>query len=391
MTKKPKLFRITTVAVSMNIILKGQLAFINQYFEVTGITTRDDKHFPEISKREGIRMIDIPIARNISIWSDIKTLWKLYFLFLKEKPQIVHTQTPKAGLLGMLAAKLSGVPVRLHTVGGMPLMEVKGLKRKILNFTEKLTYACAHKIFPNSKGLSAFILEEKFTSEEKLKVLANGGSNGIDTTFFSPDYVENSNVYREELRTGSGINKHDFVFCFVGRFAKEKGMVELIDVLDKLYKTHRVKLLLVGKFEESYGSLDEEIRKRITNHPAVIYPGRADDVRPYYLMSDAFVFPSYREGFPNTVLEAGAMGLPTIATNINGCNEIIINEVNGLLITPKSEEELEKAMINLLDDKILYNTLKSNAREVIVKKFRREFVWEALLSEYNRFLKSKQT
>ena len=131
---KPKLVRITTVPISMNIILKGQLEFMNKYFEVVGVTGYDEKHFNDCRDREGIRMEVVEMSRTINIIKDIKSLILLYFLFRREKPQIVHSHTPKAGLLGMLAAQLARVPIRLHTVGGMPLTEAKGVKRKLLNF-----------------------------------------------------------------------------------------------------------------------------------------------------------------------------------------------------------------------------------------------------------------
>lgn len=386
MSPKHKLFRLTTVAVSMNIILKGQLAFMNSYFDVTGITTEDEKHFKEIEIREGVRMIPVFISRNISLISDLKTLFNLIFFFFKERPTIVHTHTPKAGLLGMLAAYLTRVPVRMHTVGGMPLMEVTGFKRKILNTTEELTYALAHKVYPNSKGLSEFILDQGFANSDKIKVLANGGSNGINTEFFSKEALTQMGLNRSNLREELNIQDEHFVFCFVGRFAKEKGMVELINVLDRLSESFSIKLLLVGKFEESYGSLDDNLKQRILSHRNVIYPGRADDVRPYYYLSDAFVFPSYREGFPNAVLEAGSMGLPSIVTDINGCNEIVKHGINGLLIPAKNERELEKAMIDFVSNKQLYSELASNARRIIQENFKREFVWQSLLEEYNYYL-----
>jgi glycosyltransferase involved in cell wall biosynthesis len=367
-----KLVRITTVAISMNIILRGQLAFMRQYFDVVGITAPDDKHFHEIAGREGIRMIPLSLSRTISPLADLKAIWHLYKVLRVERPHIVHTHSPKGGLIGMIAARLAGVPVRLHTVGGMPLMEVRGLKRLMLERIERL---------------KDFILKSRFCSESKCKVLANGGSNGINVGSFDPQLPEFSPEKRAALRNDLGIQQDIFLFCFVGHIAQEKGIVELLNAVDQLKDKHKIKVLLLGLFERSYGGLSQDIRKRILDHSSFVLPGRADDVRPYYAISDAFVFPTYREGFPNALLEAGAMGLPSIATNINGCNEIVEHGKNGLLIEPKSVSQLENAMCKLLEDKQLYLDLKSNARQYIVSRFSNQFVWDAILNEYRLALK----
>jgi glycosyltransferase involved in cell wall biosynthesis len=377
--------------VSMNIILKGQLGFMNQYFEVIGITGYDEKHFNECHKREGIRMHAIEMARTISIIRDVISLVKLYWFFRKEKPSIVHTHTPKAGLLGMLAAWIARVPVRLHTVAGIPLLEVKGPKRFLLNVIEKLTYACAHKIYPNSNGLMQIITHYGFCPTEKLKVIANGGSNGINLDFYRPDYhTSGYQSHRDKLRSDHGIANTDIVFCFVGRIAKEKGIQELEEVfvqLQQMLLPVSIKLVLIGTFEKHYGVVDDALQLRIKSNKDILHLGRFDDVRPFYLMSDVYTFPSYREGFPNSVLEAGAMGLPCIVTNINGCNEIVIEDYNGSIIPVKDKLALKNAMLKMIQDSAYRHRLASHARTNIMTKYRREFIWDSLLMEYNSFFK----
>lgn len=384
--KKNKLIRITTVPVSMNIILKGQLAFMNQYFRVIGVSAWHPKHFPEIKEREGIDMIHVKMARGISLWRDIIALLNLYILFRKEKPTIVHTQTPKAGLVGMVAAWFARVPVRLHTVGGLPLLGTTGLKRNLLVFLERLTYRCALRVYPNSNGLKSILVKEKLTHERKLKVLGNGGSNGVNTNFFDPK--EMKHLTRSMLRNQLSITDEAFVFLFVGRMAEEKGFAELIDSFEKLqqkYNAAKIKLLLIGTFEEDHGVLNQELKNRILTNPDIIKPGRFDDVRPFYLLSDVYVFPSYREGFPNTLLEAGAMELPIIATDINGCNEIVVHGQNGVLIPVKDSSALLGAMDELMTNKTKRNQFVAEARKIIVSKFSHEVMWNALLKEYKEF------
>jgi glycosyltransferase involved in cell wall biosynthesis len=346
-----------------------------------------EKDFNEIKEREGIKMIAIPFLRTISLRQDFMSLIKLVRLFKEEKPEIVHTHTPKAGLLGMIAAKIANVPVRLHTVGGMPLMGTKGKKTKILQVTEKLTYKYAHKIYPNSVGLKNFILQNKFTTSDKVKVLGNGSSNGIDTEYFKKNY-SNAKMEVQNLKRSLGIKQADFVFMFLGRLAKDKGITELVSAFNKMNKENSgLKLILVGPLEQENSSLPNETINTIKNTESIIYPGRTDDVRAFLGVADVFVFPSYREGFPNALLQAGAMSLPLIATNINGCNEIIDENKNGFLIPVKNEEALLEKMEFIYKNPETRIKFGFKIRENIERDFKRSIIWEALLNEYKFFMK----
>jgi glycosyltransferase involved in cell wall biosynthesis len=377
--------RLTTAAVTMNIVLKGQLSYLSREFDITGITTYDPKHFEEIRSREKISLMAVEMERTISPLKDLKSLWQLFIIFRKDKPHIVHTHTPKAGLLGMLAAFFAGVDIKIHTVGGIPWMEVKGAKRSLLKAMEKLTYACADRIYPNSKGLMQFIISEKICPSSKLKVLGNGGSNGINTSHFTRNEKD-----RQRLRAQYNIGDDEILLGFVGRIAREKGITEWLEAFDLLRQKYKVKILLVGLFEKTYGGLSEDMEDRIVNDPCIVYPGRSDDVRPFYAMMDIFVFPSYREGFPNAVLEACAMELPVIATDINGCNEIIEDQVSGLLIAPKSSSAIENAVSLLIDRPELRKALAMSARAAVVEKFSNEIVWNAVREEYQILLEEIQ-
>lgn len=385
---KPKLVRITTVPVSMNIILRNQLRFMNRYFDVVGVTGYHEKHFNEVKEREGIRMHRVEMARNIAPLKDLVALVKLWSFFIKEKPQIVHTHTPKAGFLGMTAAWLAGVPVRLHTVAGLPLTETSGIKKKLLSLIEKITYRFADKVYPNSLGLNKIIVENRFCAVNKLKVIGNGSSNGIDTDNYNPDHF--TKEFKIEFKQRLGINRNDFVFCFIGRIAREKGTKELVDAFLRLKKENIVggtqwdgiKLVFVGLFEKEYGALDLPTQDIINTHSDIKFVGRHDDIRPYLVTSDVFVLPTYREGFPNVVLQAGSMGLPSIVTDINGCNEIVVNNQNGIIIQSKDSNALYDAMKKLLVDDALRNTLAGNARKMIVDRYKQDVILQELLSEY---------
>jgi len=266
-------------------------------------------------------------------------------------------------------------------------MEASGFKRFVLNTVEKWTYAWATHVYPNSHGLYDFILSERFTRPYKLKVLGNGSSNGIDLSYFDPNlFPKQSNLLcKEQL----GIPETNTVFLFVGRVVKDKGITELIDAFIRLHKEHNsCTLLLVGPLEAELDPLPMQTSRYIENHPNIVSVGYQQDVRPYFAISDLLVFPSYREGFPNVVLQANAMRLPAIVTNINGCNEIITHGYNGIIIPVKDTDSVYHAMKKLKNDKVLYDQLTLHARNEIVEKYDRNEIRNALLTEY-RALQAK--
>lgn len=383
---KPKLIRITTAAVSMRIILRSQLRYMSEYFEVIGVASPDELHYPQIASQEGIVTIPIRMARTIQPIADAKALIQLIRLFRKERPTIVHTHTPKAGLLGMIAAFVTCVPIRIHTVGGMPLMELKGVKRKVLWCTEWVTYRCAHSVWPNSYGLRDWMIAHRLVSPSKLKVIGYGASNGINTTRFDPVLPEIRGK-ANQLRIENKISAHALVFSFVGRIAKDKGIVELVAAFDRLLADGvDAYIVLLGTFEKEHGGLSTIEIDKIESHPHIHFLGRADDVRPYFSMSDVFVLPSYREGFPNALMEAGSLCVPSIATDINGCNEIIQDGVNGYLVPSKDYNALYIKMKALADHKSIRQEMGQKARGVIVAKYDNHILWEDMLANYKLLL-----
>lgn len=384
---KSKLIRITTVPLSLEKLLENQLTFMSNHFDVIAISS-DKNRLEKFGKDNSVKTKHIELTRKITPFQDLKTLWQLYWFLKKERPQIVHSHTPKAGIIGMLAAKLTGVPNRLHTVAGLPLLEATGFKRKVLNIVERLTYKNATNVYPNSYGLEKIILKEKFTKKEKLKVIANGSSNGINTNYFNPDNY--SEIDKNELRESLYISKNDFVFVFIGRLVSDKGINELVDTFIKLNSENKnTKLLLVGPLETELDPLKKETLSEINNTKNIISVGYQQDVRPYFAISDVLTFPSYREGLPNVVLQAGSMNLPSIVTNINGCNEIIEHNHNGLIIAAKDKGTLFNAMNELLNKTSLLKKLQLNARKSIITRYQQQVVWDALLKEYEYLSRRK--
>lgn len=474
-----KLVRITSIPLSMEKLLGNQLTYMTGFYEVTAVSS-DGKKLKEVAEKLGVKHHAVEMTREITPFKDLKSIYYMYRFFRKSKPDIVHSHTPKAGLVGMIAAFLARVPIRLHTVAGLPLLEATGAKRKLLSHVEAFTYAFCTRVYPNSAELKKIIIKERFCKESKLMVIGNGSSNGIDLSHFDPADISDASqqALREKLKIASG----DFVFIFVGRMVKDKGVDELISAFKSLTAvsphlitrapTHdpdekkilypsqiqdpalilqkrelpgryhrggsltglsirhrlgkvmyrepagisvqdpptelntfdpdrglsgsgakvsfredknlplRVKLLLVGPLEQHHNPILNMTLSEIHRNPHIITTGFVQDVRPYLAISSCLILPSYREGFPNAVLQAGAMGLPSIVTDINGCNEIIEHNNNGLIIPVKDDRALFKAMESLLHDPCFFNRLRKDTRKKIGDKYGHKEVWDGLLAEY---------
>lgn len=374
-----KLIRVTTADISLEGLLQGQLKFLNQHFEVIGLAA-DTGSLSKVAEREGIRTINVPMHREISLLSDLKCLWELIKIFRKERPFIVHTNTPKGSLLSLMAAKITGVPHRIYLVTGLRYQGATGLFRKILMTMERISCFCATKVIPEGNGVKKTLYEDHITSKP-LEVIHHGNINGKDTSYWS---VDQSPETREEIRKRLGLKEDDFVFVFVGRIVKDKGMHELALAMQKLNQEYpHCKVILVGRFDHELDPLAEEDEKYLQTNESIKCVGIQMEVRPYYAAADALVFPSYREGFPNVVLEAGAMGLPSIVTDINGCNEVIEEGVNGVIIPTRDADALYNAMKNFLDDSKKVQEMAKSSRKVIKERFEQKDLWNALLSMYN--------
>ena len=377
-----KLIRITTVPISIEKLLENQPKYFSKFFDIT-IVSSNKSELEKLGKKQGVKTFCLPLTRKITPFKDIMAIFKLYFFLKREKPKIVHSHTPKAGFVGMTASFFAGVPIRMHTVAGLPLMETKFIKKKVLIFIEKLTYLFASNIYSNSQKLMEYILSKKFCSEKKIKTLANGSSNGIDTKYFSDNISTNN---KNKLLNTLKILKNDFVFCYVGRVVKDKGINELISAFNELnLKNKNCKLIIVGKIENEIDPISKISMGIIKKNKNIILTGFKNDVRPYLSIGNCFVFPSYREGFPNVLMQAGAMDLPCIATNINGCNEIIQDNINGLLIPPKNIHALVKAMQKIMDKKLIIK-LSKNSRLMVKEKYDQKYFWKKLLIEYNNLV-----
>ncbi|MBD5232781.1 MAG: glycosyltransferase family 4 protein [Bacteroidales bacterium] len=335
-------------------------------------------------EKAGAKAITVNMERHISPIKDLRSLWQMIKVFRRERPDMVHSMTPKAGLICMLASKITGVPVRMHTFTGLVFPTSTGLKRRILMATDWLTCACATHIIPEGEGVKSDLLNNGIT-RKPIKVLGYGNCRGIDLERFNPG--------NEELRHKAAEIKEDgiFTFIFIGRLVRDKGINELVGAFKRLNSQYpATRLILVGPEEPELAPLLPETIAEIKSNGAINAVGEQSDVRPWLLASDALVFPSYREGFPNVVIEAGAMGLPSIVTDINGSREIIIEGENGIIIPSKDTEALYRGMKSFIENPEETAGMAANARALIASRFEQSYIRRCLKEYYKEILSNKK-
>ena len=380
MNNKEIILKITTVSISLDGILKGQLAYLNRKFCVVGLAGGNKLVLNSIKERENVVTHHINFGRRVFRPLDILGFLQLLLFIVKYRPRIVHSYTPKAGLISMCVAKLMRVPIRIHTVTGMPVMLKRGLFKRVLLFAEYLTYKFATEIQPNSHGLKDYILQHKLCSESKIEIIGNGSSNGIDLNFWNPEEVTSDSLMKVKKLLKHDSN--DFTFIFIGRVTRDKGVELLIEAFS-LFTEESVRLLIIGPMETELDPLDSKCLD-IMHLDERIYFSNCfiKDVRPYLLLSNCLVLPSYREGFPNVVLQAGALGKPSIVSNINGSNEIISENFNGYIHTSGNVLELYRCMRLAYKNKLTLNSLGLNARLNIEEKYSNDILWSELEKRY---------
>lgn len=371
-----KLYRLTTIPVSLNILLKNQLRYLNQYFHVTAVSS-PGKYLDELEQREGVQTIAVEFEREINIKKDIKSLLNLIKVLKAGKPDIVHSNTPKSSLIAMLAAKIVGAPCRIYTITGLRFETEHGLKRRILIWMEQVTCRCATHVVAESKGVKRMI-EENNLSNKPSVIIGNGNINGIDDKFWNKEKVaeEIKNRLKEELNIEDG----DFVFLFVGRLTGDKGVNELVKAFSQVNQEN-IKLILVGPKEETLDALQSDTVQIIDNNDSIKAVGFQSDVRSYMAISHALILPSYREGFPNVILQAGAMMLPCIVTDVNGTEEVIDSK-NGIIINKRNVQDLKNAMLSMINDYKSFD--KEYCRHKSLSLFSQESFYKELLSFYQK-------
>ena len=374
-----KVIRACTVPQSIGFVV-GMIPDLTKEYEV-GVLSSPGEEWAMLDKYgDAVRRIEVTMERHISPLRDLRSLWRLVRVFRRERPDMVHSMTPKAGLLCMLAAWITRVPVRVHMFTGLVFPTATGVKRRILMATDRLTCACATHVLPEGEGVKRDLLDNGIT-RKPIKVLGYGNCRGIDLDRFDPTLSE---VQAEAAK----LRKPEvFTFIAIGRLVGDKGINELVAAFSRLNRELPATcLILVGPQEKELDPLSPATLSEIESNPAIEAVGNQADVRPWLAAADCHVLASYREGFPNVVIEAGAMGLPQIVTDINGANEIIINGRNGVIVPPKNADAIHASMSRMATDPAFRSVLAANARSLIASRYEQTYVRRCLYDFYHEIL-----
>lgn len=367
---KKKLLRVTTVPSSLNTLLFGQFEFLRNHFDIVAVSSPGNE-LMELSIREKIRVCPLTMKREISLIFDFISLIKMIYLILKEKPHIVHANTPKGSLISMTASYLCKVKYRVYTVTGLRFESEFGFKKKLLIFFEKITCFFSNKIIAEGIDVKNTIIDNNLTRKE-IELIGNGNINGINENYWNPNLINTAtkNTYKSLLN----IQSNDFIFIYIGRLTKDKGIFELYDAFNFLSTiTKNLKLLVVGENEILSSKYP------YNNLHNIMHLGFRNDVRELLSISNALILPSYREGFPNVILQALSMGIPCISTKVNGSKQVI-NSNNGLLIESHSVNELINSIQFIKNNYVNYNS--EIIRNDILNKFSQSFFYPELLKFY---------
>ncbi len=362
-------------------ILVHQPRHLAQHFQVS-LVTSSGPSFAQVAQNEGINLFRVDMVRGISVWRDLVSVARMTQVVRRLRPMMVHSYTPKAGLVCMLAAFVCRVPIRIHTFTGLISPTAIGMKRLFLIWVDRLICACATHVVPEGEGVKKD-LQRLHVTRKPLHVIGYGNIAGVETTHFSPMAIGVEEA-ATQLRKTLSIETEDFLFCFVGRLNKDKGLAELIGAFKKLSPTAH--LVLVGGIDQT-SPVNAATLAAIESHPRVHQLGFLGDIRPALRAADVLVLPSYREGFSNVVLQAGSMGLPVIATNINGCNEVLEPGYNGWLIPPRDMQALESSMRQAMEMPAnIRAEMGRQGRVRIQQRFERKQHWERMVMFYQALL-----
>lgn len=373
---------VTTVPLSLVTHLSGQIAYVRSCGFAIHVITSPGPELDAFGEKERIPVHAIPMARAITPLRDLLALWRLWGTLRRIRPEIVHSHTPKGGLLGMIAATLAGTPVRVYHIRGLPFVTATGFRRRLLRLSELASCTLAHRVLAVSHSMRSIAVEEGLCPAEKVKVILGGSGNGVDTERFRPARDD----ARQTARADRGIPADALVIGFVGRLTREKGICELERAWRALRQDEpRARLLLIGWIEAQ----DAESREAVAALRAdsrVHLTGPVPDTARLYPAMDVVALPTYREGFPNVALEAAATALPIVATSVPGCVDAVEDGTTGILVPARDAEGLEHALRRYLSDPVLRARHGEAGRRRVMSQFRREAIWEGIVAEYRDLL-----
>lgn len=381
---KPILVEVTTVASTLRAFFLDRIAYFKQAGYDVHAACSGVEELEEIKDRLDIPLHEVAMARAVSPWADLRTIRTLFRLFRRIRPTIVHTHTPKGGLLGTIASRLAGVPVVCYTVHGLAYPTRTGLLRRILKTTERISCRLAHQVYAVSPSLRQMLVAEGICPPDKIRVLGAGSIAGIDAGRFcrSAEILQQGDVLTRPMGIASGQR----VLGFLGRFVGDKGIVELERAWRGLSKEFPdLHLLMLGRFETA-DPVDPDVRRRLEADGRVHILPWQWDVRPYLGQMSVLTLPTYREGFGVVNLEAGAMEVPVVTTTAVGAVDSVEHERTGLLVAPHDAAALEQACRRLLADEGLRRTMGQAARQRVIEQFDPPTLFREQIQDYQRLL-----
>lgn len=383
----PHIACLATDPLTTRVLMAGQLAYLRQQgFDVTLIAA-PGADLEAAAAREGVGYIAVPMTREITPRADWNSLRQLTRIFRELRPDIVNAGTPKAGLLGMLAATWAQVPIRIYTLRGLRMETATGYKRILLTNTERMAAACAHRVVCVSPSLRDAFVRFRLGAAAKTLVIGGGSSNGVDVDRFAA--TDQRYAEARSIRKSMGIPDEARVIGFGGRLTKDKGVAELMSVFRSLEQEYPdLHLLLVGGFEDG-DPISSRIRDEIWSDPRVHITGFVNDTAPYYTAFDLLVFPSHREGLPNVPLEAASAGRPTAGFAATGTVDAVRNGETGTLVAVGDVNGLTDAVRRYLSDQVLLARHGSHALQLVKSDFRREVIWQGLAELYRSELAAR--
>jgi glycosyltransferase involved in cell wall biosynthesis len=388
-SNRPRLVIAVNSSIALGFLQGQPEYFQNSGFDVTVIRPEKRSGEWEVPRPDGVRVLEVPMEREISLVRDIRSIWHLWGILRTLRPTVTNVGTPKAGLLGGFAAWLNRVPCRFYTLHGLRFETTTGLRRKLLILAERLACRFAHRVVCVSHSVREKAIASGLVDRERALIFGAGSCNGVDVARFAPTQQRIRRA--AELRRQFRIPADAPVALFVGRLTCDKGIAELVEAFLQLEnRIPNLRLLLVGSFEDG-DPLPEDIRKRLETHDRVILAGPVNDTAPYYAMADVLVLPSHREGLPTVVLEAHAAGKPVIGAAATGIVDLLVDGETGLLFPVGDVSSLAGAIARLTEDQALARKLADAGRDQVKRKFRQELIWAALRREYLKVLQGGET
>lgn len=377
-----RLLYMVTVPISARAFFPDQLKFFqNNGFDVhLASSPSPEQELLAVANREGVQAHAIPMKREIAPIHDLQSLFATWKFMRQLRPSITNLGTPKAGLIGGIAAVLSRVPVRIYTLHGLRLETARGLTRFLLIWMERLACLCAHRVVCVGPSLRDRAIQFKLFPSNKAVVLRNGTCNGIDVQRFMSLEVERQS---EALRKSLNIPFGNPVIGFVGRLVRDKGISDLIEAFKIIHATDSsVHLLLLGNYEDG-DPVPASVRQYIETHSNIIQPGFVSDTAPYYHLMDVMAFPTYREGFPTSPLEAAAAKKPVVATDATGVADAVLDKVTGYIVPIGDVNALSNKLQQLLTDRSLSQKFGQAGYDRVLRDFQPQMIWQELYKLYN--------